>query len=187
MRTGYLDIAVGISGDMMLGALVDAGVELSGLRQQLQGLRVTGWEITAEKVSKAGIQATAVTVTATASDEANDHQAHHHHASYTELREVIAGADLAPDVVSSSLQVLDSIARAEASVHGVSLDEVHFHELAGIDTLIDIVGSVVGLRMLGVEKLYCSALPVSHGFVDTAHGRLPVPPLCVSRLASSRR
>ncbi len=167
---------------MTLGALVDAGVELSGLRQQLRGLPVTDWEITAEKVSKAGIEATKVTVTTTASDGATDRHAHHQHASYTELRDVIAGADLPPDVVNSSLQVLGSIAQAEASVHGVSLDEVHFHELAGIDTLIDIVGSVIGLRMLGVEKLYCSALPVSHGFVDTAHGRLPVPPPAVAEL-----
>ncbi len=182
MRIGYLDIAVGISGDMTLGALVDAGVELSGLRQELRDLPVTDWEITAEKVSKAGIQATKVTVITTHSDGATDHHTHHQHASYTELRDVIAGADLPPDVVNSSLQVLDSIARAEASVHGMALDEVHFHELAGIDTLIDIVGSVIGLRMLGVEKLYCSALPVSHGFVDTAHGRLPVPPPAVAEL-----
>ena len=167
---------------MTLGALADAGVELSRLRQQLRGLPVTEWEITAEKVSKGGIQATKVTVTTTRSDGATDHRAHGQHASYTELRDVIAGADLPPDVVNSSLQVLDSIAQAEANVHGVSLDEVHFHELAGIDTLIDIVGSVIGLRMLEVEKLYCSALPVSHGFVDTAHGRLPVPPPAVAEL-----
>jgi len=182
MRIGYLDIAVGISGDMTLGALVDAGVELSGLRQQLRGLPLTDWEITAEKVLKGGIEATKVTVTTTASDGTTDHHAHGQHASYAELRDVIAGADLPPDVVDSSMQVLDSIAQAEASVHGVSLDEVHFHELAGIDTLIDIVGSVIGLGMLGVEKLYCSALPVSHGFVDTAHGRLPVPPPAVAEL-----
>jgi len=149
MQIGFLDIAVGISG---------------------------------EKVSKAGIQATKVTVTAAALDEASDHHAHHQHASYTKLRGVIAGADLPPDVVNSSLQVLGSIAQAEASVHGMALDKVHFHELAGIDTLIDIVGSVIGLRMLGVEKLYCSALPVSHGFVNTAHGRLPVPPPAVAEL-----
>ncbi len=167
---------------MILGALVDAGVELSELRQQLQGLPVTDWEITAEKISKAGIQATKVTVTTTTSDGTTDHHAHGQHASYTELRGVIAGADLPSDVVNSSSQVLDSLAQAEASVHGVSLAEVHFHELAGIDTLIDIVGSVIGLRMLGVEKLYCSALPASHGFVDTAHGRLPVPPPAVTEL-----
>jgi len=182
MRIGYLDIAIGISGDMTLGALVDAGVELSELRQQLHGLAVSDWQITAEKVSKAGIQATKVTVTTTASDRATDHHAHHQHASYTELRDVIAGADLPSDVVNSSLQVLDSIAQAEASVHGMALEKVHFHELAGIDTLIDIVGSVIGLRMLGIEKLYCSALPVSHGFVDTAHGHLPVPPPAVAEL-----
>jgi len=182
MQIGFLDIAVGISGDMTLGALVDAGVELSELRQQLHGLPITDWEITAEKVSKAGIQATKVIVTTTASDRATDHHAHHQHASYTELRDVIAGADLPLDVVNPSLQVLSNIAQAEASVHGMALEEVHFHELAGIDTLIDIVGSVMGLRMLGVEKLYCSALPVSHGFVDTAHGRLPVPPPAVAEL-----
>jgi len=182
MRIGYLDIAVGISGDMTLGALVDAGVELAELREQLCGLPVTGWEIIAERVSKAGIEATKVTVTTTASDKPTDHHMHHQHASYPELRDVIAGANLSQDVVDSSLKVLDSIAQAEAKVHGVSLEEVHFHELAGIDTLIDIVGSVLGLRMLEIEKLYCSALPVSHGFVDTAHGRLPVPPPAVAEL-----
>ncbi len=182
MRIGYLDIAVGISGDMTLGALVDAGVELAELRERLRGLPVTDWEMSAEKVSKAGIQATKVTVTATASDRASHHHAHHQHASYTELRDVIAGANLPPDVVNSSLQVLGRVAQAEANVHGMSLDEVHFHELAGIDTLIDIVGSVIGLQMLGIEKLYCSVLPVSHGFVDTAHGRLPVPPPAVAEL-----
>jgi len=107
MRIGYLDIAVGISGDMMLGALVDAGVKLSELRQQLHGLPVTGWEITAEKVSKAGIEATEVTVLATAPDGTTDDYTHNQHASYTKLRDVIAGADLPPEVVRLSLQVLN--------------------------------------------------------------------------------
>ena len=182
MRIGYLDIAVGISGDMTLGALVDAGVELSGLRQQLRGLPVADWEITAEKISKSGIQATKVTVTTTAPDKATDQHAHNQHAGYAQLRDMIGGADLASEVIESSLQVLKNLAEAEANVHGVALEEVHFHELAGIDTLIDIVGSVIGLRMLGIEKLYCSALPVSHGSVDTAHGRLPVPPPAVAEL-----
>ncbi len=187
MRIGYLDVAVGISGDMMLGALVDAGVDLAQLREAMRGLLVDSWDISAEQVSKGGIQATKVTVTASEPD--NHHHRHNHqeahdqpHRTYAELRDMIAGAELPEEVIEPSLAVLKSVAQAESTVHGVPVEEVHFHELGGLDTLVDIVGSVIGLRLLGIEKLYCSALPVSHGYVDTMHGQLPVPPPAVAEL-----
>ncbi len=178
MRVGYLDVAVGISGDMMLGALIDGGVDLAQLREEMCGLPMDDWDITAEKVSKGGIQATKVTVS---THEQHPHH-HHPHRTYAELRDMIGAAELPEEVIERSLAVLKSVAQAESTVHGEPLEQIHFHELAGLDTLVDIVGSVVGLRLLGIEKLYCSALPVSHGHVDTAHGRLPVPPPAVTEL-----
>ena len=177
MRIAYLDILTGISGDMTLGALIDAGVDANQLQEELKGLLVSGWQLTAEKVSKAGIQATKATVSLN-----EHHQGHRHHRDYVELVEIIQSADLPAEVAEQSLAVLRTVAQAEATVHGVAVEKVHFHELAGVDTLIDIVGSVIGFRLLGVERIYSSALPVSHGYVDTAHGRLPVPPPAVTEM-----
>ncbi len=177
MKIAYLDMLTGISGDMTLGALIDAGVDANQLQEELEGLPVSGWQLTAEKVSKGGIQATKATVSLN-----EHHQGHHPHRDYVELVEIIQSADLPAEVAEQSLAVLRTVAQAEATVHGVPVEKVHFHELAGVDTLIDIVGSVIGFRLLGVERIYSSALPVSHGYVDTAHGRLPVPPPAVAEM-----
>ncbi len=177
MKIAYLDMLTGISGDMTLGALIDAGVDVSQLQDELKGLPVSGWQLTAEQVSKAGIQATKATVSLN-----EHHQGHHHHRDYVELVEIIQSASLPAEVTEQSLAVLRTVAQAEATVHGVPVEKVHFHELAGLDTLIDIVGSVIGFRLLGIEHIYSSALPISHGYVDTAHGRLPVPPPAVAEM-----
>ncbi len=175
MKIAFLDVFVGISGDMTLGALIDAGADLEQLRENLRALPIENWWLDAEEVSKGGIRATKATV-GLESDEADGPR------HYTELVEMIEAAELPSEVVEQSLAVLRMIAEAEATVHGISVEKVHFHELAGLDTLIDIVGSVLGLRLLGVERLYCSPLPISHGYVDTAHGRLPVPPPAVAEM-----
>ena len=182
MRIAYFELSVGISGDMTLGGLIDAGADLERLRQGLRALPLGNWRLDAQKVSKGGIQATKATVSL-ADQGTPAHQDHTHaHRRYAELVELVERSTLPADVIEPSLAVLRTVAAAEATVHGVPLEEVHFHELGGVDTLIDIVGSVLGLRLLEVEKLYCSALPVSHGHVDTAHGRLPVPPPAVAEM-----
>ena len=177
MKIAYLDVFIGISGDMMLGALIDAGADVYQLREQLEGLPISNWQLSAEKISKGGIQATKATVSL------HEHQEHSHpHRRYVELAEMIQTSELPTEVIEQSLAVLRTVAEAEATVHGVPVDEIHFHELGGVDTLIDIVGSVIGFRLLGVDTIYCSPLPISHGYVDTAHGRLPVPPPAVTEL-----
>lgn len=177
MKVAYLDVFVGISGDMALGALIDAGADLVRLREALGALPIDNWRLDAQEVFKAGIRATKVTVSVP-----NESVGSPPHRRYIQLVELIQASRLPREVTEQSLAVLRTVAEAEAAVHGVSVEEVHFHELGGLDTLIDIVGTVLGLRLLGVEKLYCSALPVSRGYVETAHGRLPVPPPAVAEM-----
>lgn len=173
----------------MLGALVDAGVEVAQLKAELSKLPVHGWDLRVETARKSGLAATKVSVVEDHHQHGDhhdhDHEDHHHHhhgKSADEVIAIIRGGTLESDVVERAVAVVERIALAEAKAHGVDRSEVHFHELGGIDTVIDVVGAVVGLKLLGIEKLYCSALPVGHGYVDTAHGRLPVPPPAVANL-----
>jgi uncharacterized protein (TIGR00299 family) protein len=189
LKIAYLDVFCGISGDLMLGALIDAGVAVADLKAELAKLPVHGWDLQVETVRKAGLAATKVSVVEDhhhhGDHHDHDHEDHHHHhhgKSADEVIAIIRGATLDADVVERAVAVVERIALAEAKAHGVDRSQVHFHELGGIDTVIDVVGAVAGLKLLGVEKLYCSALPVGHGYVDTAHGRLPVPPPAVANL-----
>lgn len=173
---------------MMLGALLDAGVDVEQMKAELAKLPLHGWELQVQPVRKMGMAATMVSVV-----EAHGHHHHHDHdhgegrfhahgKSCDEVIEVIRGGTLDADVVERSVAVAERIGQAEAKAHGVPREQVHFHELGGIDTIIDVVGTVAGLKLLGIEKLYCSPLPVTHGYVDTLHGRLPVPPPAVANL-----
>ena len=188
MKIAYLDVFCGISGDMMLGALIDAGVDVEQMKAELAKLPLHGWELQVEAVRTSGLAATRVSVV-----EAHGHHHHHDHEheegrfhahgkSCDEVIEIIRGGALEANVVEKAVAVVERIGQAEAKAHGVPREQVHFHELGGIDTIIDIVGAVVGLKLLGIEKLYCSALPVTHGYIDTMHGRLPVPPPAVANL-----
>lgn len=190
MKIAYLDVFCGISGDMMLGALVDAGVDPEALEEQLRKLPVHGWDLQVEPVRKSGLAATKVSVVEDSHhhhphDEDHDHghgRHHHHGKSAAEVIAILRGGTLDADVVERAVAVVERIAEAEAKAHGVDRSQVHFHELGGVDTVIDVAGAVIGLQLLGIEKLYCSPLPVGHGYVDTAHGRLPVPPPAVANL-----
>ncbi len=162
----YFDCFSGISGDMLLGALVDVGLALADLRADLSRLPLSGYELTAERVTKAGIAGTMVRV----------HAEHSHtHRGLRDIVEIIAGASLPPEATGPAVQTFERLAAAEARVHGTTIDEVHFHEVGAVDAIVDIVGAFCGLHRLGIEKVYASALPLGGGWVDTAHGRLPVP------------
>ena len=162
----YLDCFSGISGDMLLGALVDAGLSLDDLRADLSQLPLTGYEVTAERVTKQGIAGTQVRVSTEES---------HVHRGLADVLEVISSANLPPDVGQAAESAFRRLAEAEAHVHGTSVTEVHFHEVGAVDAIVDIVGAFCGLRRLGVSDVYASALPLGGGWVDSAHGRLPVP------------
>lgn len=173
MKTAYFDCFSGISGDMTLGALVDAGCPLDVLRSKLQGLSVPGWEISAEKVWKNGMAATHVRV----------HTEHTKtHRSLATIREILEQSDLDAEVKRRADAVFTTLGEAEAAVHDVPLEKVHFHEVGAVDAIVDIVGSCIGFSALGIESFSCSPLNVGGGTAKTAHGILPVPAPATARL-----
>ena len=165
MNIAYFDCFSGISGDMMLGALLDLGWEASELRKEAEKLRLSGWELEVEKVSKRGITGTQVRIR----DEENKPR------SFEKLLETIEKSDLENKVKEKSQSILTRIGEAESGIHGIPLSETHLHELGGVDTLIDVVGTVSGMERLGIEKIYASKVHVGKGFIECAHAILPLP------------
>ncbi|MDP9236653.1 MAG: nickel pincer cofactor biosynthesis protein LarC [Chloroflexota bacterium] len=175
----YLDCFSGISGDMLLGALVHAGVSIDDLRAQLSKLGVDGWSLRTEAVRRSGIAATRVHVDLTESPQP--------HRRLPEILKVIDVSSLEPVDRERAAKIFGLLADAEARVHGVSRDEIEFHEVGALDAIVDIVGGVIGLRLLGIERLYCSPLPAGGGTARSAHGALPVPaPATLELMAMAR-
>lgn len=171
----YFDCFSGISGDMALGALLDAGLPLAALRAELTKLDIEGWDIQAERGMRSFLSGTRALVHA-------PEQASHRHLS--DVRTIINASTLAPAIKERSLRVFTLLAEAEGSVHGIGAEQVHFHEVGALDAIIDIVGVVTGLALLGIEQIYASALPLGSGWVRAAHGLIPVPaPATLSLLA----
>ncbi|MBI2761199.1 MAG: nickel pincer cofactor biosynthesis protein LarC [Chloroflexi bacterium] len=178
MRIAYFDCFSGASGDMILGALVDAGLRLDDLREALAALPVGGYALEAERVTRAGMAATKVHVRLDAAPQP--------HRTLRDILDIFDQSGLvAADRERAGLVFL-LLAEAEGRVHGVPADKIHFHEVGAVDAIVDIVGSVIGLRMLGVEEVYVSALPLGGGTVRAAHGVLPVPaPATLELLAAA--
>lgn len=167
MKTAYFDCFSGISGDMTLGALVDAGVSIEVLRSELAKLGLPGYEIKAEKVKRSNIAATKVRVII---DHKDLHARH-----LADILAIIDRSSLSATIKQKSSMVFNRLAEAEAKVHGTTVDQIHFHEVGAVDSIVDIVGSVVGLELLGVTQLITSAVNVGSGTVQTSHGLLPIP------------
>jgi uncharacterized protein (TIGR00299 family) protein len=164
---GWLDCAAGASGDMLLGALVDAGVPVEVLRKAVAALPVEPVELAVTEAQRHGIGATAVTVHAPASDSAR---------TWADVRALVEGADLAAPVRARALDAFARLARAEAAVHRTSPDDVRFHEVGALDAIADVVGVVVGLHALGLERLTAGPVTVgSGGVARSQHGAVPVP------------
>jgi uncharacterized protein (TIGR00299 family) protein len=173
MKTAYFDCFSGISGDMTLGALVDAGCPLEQLRSELGGLEVPGWAISAEKVWKNGMAATSVRVLA--EDQTK-------HRSLSTILEIVDRSRLSEPVKSKARAIFRNLGEAEAAVHDVPLEKIHFHEVGAVDAIVDIVGAAIGFELLGIETFACSALNVGGGTAKMAHGVLPVPAPATARL-----
>jgi uncharacterized protein (TIGR00299 family) protein len=167
MTLAYFDCFSGISGDMTLGALVDAGVSLDVLRSELAKLGLPGYTLAHEQVWRSGLAATKVHVHL---DEQEQPARHH-----ADIRQIIESSALPATVKHKSLAVFQRLAEAEAKVHGTTPDRIHFHEVGAVDAIVDIVGSVIGLELLGVTGIIASPVNVGSGTVHTAHGKLPVP------------
>jgi hypothetical protein len=168
MRLGYLDCFSGVSGDMCLGALVDAGVPLAAIEQALAGLPLEGYALSARPVTRCGVAATQVEVEL---DQAQDHP----HRGLDDVLAIIRGGAMPDDVVERCEAVFGRLAEAEARVHGTDLQSIHFHEVGAVDAICDVVGTVCGLRELGIEQLRFSTVMLGGGTVEAAHGLLPVP------------
>lgn len=166
MKIAYLDCFSGISGDMMLGALVDAGLPLEVLQTELSKLKLGGYELSAEKTQRHAISATKVNVTLT-----QDQPTRHLHDIVT----IIEESGLSDTTKSKTNKIFKRLAEAEAKVHDSSPEKVHFHEVGMTDAIVDVVGAVIGLEHLGVQEIYASPLRIGTGFVKSQHGTLPVP------------
>lgn len=170
MKTAYFDCWAGASGDMILGALLDAGAGLETLNEGLSALGL-GLSVTAERVLRRGFAAMKADVQV---DEQHGGPGHHHR-GLSEIRSIITQSPLAPAVQRKAISIFERLGQAEASVHGTDVEAVHFHEVGALDAIGDIVGACLCLADLGVEEVLFGALPVGGGSVESAHGTLPVP------------
>ncbi|MCK5844976.1 MAG: nickel pincer cofactor biosynthesis protein LarC [Victivallales bacterium] len=177
MKALYLSCFSGISGNLFVGALLDAGLSEEALRGMVSALPVSGYELLFEKVIKNGVAATHFDVAL----DPNEKQPHRHLA---DIVKIIESAELSDTTKARSIAVFTKLAEAEAKVHGTTIEKIHFHEVGGVDAIIDIVGTVFGLEQLGIEKMFAGNLRTGFGFVGCAHGTIPVPaPATIELLA----
>lgn len=177
-RIAYFDCFSGASGDMLLGALLDAGLRLPELVADLAGLGPSGYELNLERHVGHGISGSRFGVVQASADRPAR--------NLKVIEEILSHSSLAPEVIGMSRRVFVRLAEAEAAVHGTTVEEVHFHEVGAVDTLVDIVGFCCALKRLGLEAIYASPLPLGRGTIKTEHGLLPVPaPATLALLAAA--
>lgn len=165
MRIAYLDCASGISGDMTLGALVDAGADLAAINAGIQTLGLNA-RLVASEVKKKGFRATQITV---------EHEPEHKHRHLHHIDAMIDGSSITGRQKELAKRIFRRLGEAEAKVHGTTIEKVHFHEVGAVDSIADIVGSAIGWDLLGIERVVCSPVPTGSGFVEIAHGRCSIP------------
>jgi pyridinium-3,5-bisthiocarboxylic acid mononucleotide nickel chelatase len=173
MRTLYFDCFAGASGDMILGALIDAGVEPESFKQQLSLLGVTGYTIGFETVDRSGMSATYARVQ-------TPHE--HAHRHLADILKIIYDSRLSNNVKDRAAKIFSRLAEAEARVHNEPIEQVHFHEVGALDAIIDVVGAAIGFELLEIDRFVSSPLHVGSGTVEMEHGRFPVPPPAVTEL-----
>lgn len=168
MKIAYFDCFAGASGDMILGALMDAGLSPETLKTELAKLDLTHYDLQLKKVVKRGLGGSQAVVIV-------DEEHHHHHRHLSQIEEIITASTLDELVKQKSVQIFRRLAEAEAKVHRTTIENIHFHEVGAMDAIIDVVGAVAGLTAMGIQKIYCSPLHLGTGTVECAHGTLPVP------------
>lgn len=173
MRTLYFDCFAGASGNMILGALVSLGVDRTELLRQLRLLNISGFELHFSTVDRSGISAVHAEV------KIPEEKSHRH---LGQIEKIITDSGLSGKIQAHAIAIFRRLAEAEAKVHGIDIEKVHFHEIGAMDAIIDVVGACIGFELLGIEQFACSQIHVGSGFVDMAHGKYPVPPPAVSEL-----
>ncbi len=166
MKTLYFDCFAGVSGDMILGACIDAGVPIETLKQELQKLHLEGFVVTAQKMSKHNIGGTHVIV-------ATEEQ--HHHRTLPVIEKIIENSSLSSFVKENATKVFHNLAEAEAKIHSTTKDKIHFHEVGALDAIVDIVGAMICFEFLQIENFVVSKIHVGSGFIKCAHGTMPLP------------
>jgi len=167
MRIAYFDCFSGASGDMILGSLIDAGLSSRRLREELRRLRIPTIRLKVKKVLKGGISATQVIVEGKSEKKP--------HRNLKEVLKIIDRSGLASEIKEKSKEIFQRIASVEAKIHQKPINQIHFHEIGGLDSIVDIIGSVWGLRQMGIDEVHVSKVNVGTGFVKCEHGILPVP------------
>src|SRR5262245_56160450 len=166
MRIAYLDCASGISGDMTLGALVDAGADLATIQAGIDSLGLPSCRLTTSEVKKRGFRATQILV---------EHEPEQRHRHLHHITTMIDASQLSLRARELATRIFTRLAEAEAKVHGTTIEKVHFHEVGAVDSIADIVGSAIGFDLLGIQRVVCSPVPTGRGFVEIAHGRCSIP------------
>ncbi|MEE2780981.1 MAG: nickel pincer cofactor biosynthesis protein LarC [Planctomycetota bacterium] len=166
MKIAYLDCASGISGDMTLGALVDAGIDLETIQAGIDSLGLEGCRLSAREVTKNGFRATQVQV---------DHPPEHKHRHLCDIHAMIDASDITPGQKELAKNIFRRLGEAEAKVHGTTLEKVHFHEVGAVDSIADIVGAAIGWNLLQVDRICASPVPTGTGSIEIAHGRCSLP------------
>ena len=166
MKTLFLDTFSGISGDMFLGLLLDLGLPLAKLEKELKKLPVTGYRLELQKIQKQAITASKLTVHC---------EELHHHRTWQDIDRMLAECPLPLEAKNLARRIFRRIGQAEAKIHGVALEAVHFHEVGALDSIVDVVGAAISLQLLKVEQVVCAPLPLTHGTVRCAHGSFPLP------------
>lgn len=179
MRAAWFNCSAGVAGDMLLGALVDAGADPDAVADAVAGLGVQGYALTFERVQRCGVGATWANVVV------HDHDHDHDHGPHRPAREVLAlieGADLGDRVRARALAAYRALAEVEGGIHGIDPDEVELHEVGALDAIIDVVGVCAALESLAIDRVVCGPIAVGHGNVRAAHGVIPNPPPAVVEL-----
>ncbi|MDD5722541.1 MAG: nickel pincer cofactor biosynthesis protein LarC [Syntrophales bacterium] len=171
----YYDCFSGISGDMNLGAMIDLGVDAEYLREELKKINLRGYRLKIYKTSRKSITGTKVDVLLDGHHDNDNHLHHHDHRNLSDIKQMIEGSGLNDRIKEWSMEIFMRVAKAEAKVHGKSISDIHFHEVGAVDAIVDIVGAAICRDKLAVDKIIFSPIEVGSGFVDCAHGRLPVP------------
>lgn len=166
MRIAYLDCIGGIAGDMMLAALIEAGLSEEPLLHAFEQIPLKGWQWHSERVEVGALQARRVEIQVTEPQP---------HRTLPDVLEVIKASPFSEEVQQRAAHLFELLAQAEAKVHGTTPDQVHFHEVGAVDAILEVLGTCWGLEQLGVKAVYCSPLPMGRGFVQVAHGTLPLP------------
>jgi uncharacterized protein (TIGR00299 family) protein len=178
MKIAYFDCFSGASGDMILGSMLDAGLPLTVLKTELAKLGLSHYDVQVAKVVKKGLSGSQALVMI--------EQDHHHHRNLGDISEIIEKSSLDTDIKRNSIRIFTRLAEAEAKVHDTTVESIHFHEVGAMDAIIDVVGAVIGLKALGIDKVFCSPLHVGTGTLLCAHGELPVPAPATAELLKGK-